>query len=115
MFALIDPRVWAVFAVAIAAAFGSGYLTKAHYAALEVAEERAKIKTVVQTVEKVVTVTDNRRVQVLTARLKASEERAKALAAMIKDEADEKPAAVECRVSDGLRNALNAELSALAR
>jgi hypothetical protein len=115
MFTLIDPRVWAALAIAAMAAFAAGYLTKAHYAAVALAEEKAKVKTVVETVEKVVTVTDGRRVQVLAAKLKASEAKLSALQKMIAEEANEKPAPVECRISDGLRQSINDELSAAAQ
>lgn len=112
MFTLIDPRVWAALALVALAAFAAGYMTKAHYAAIEVAEAEARQKTIVETVEKVVTVTDGRRVQVLTAKLKASEARLSALQKMIAEESNEKPAPVECRISDGLRQSINDELSA---
>ncbi len=111
MFALIDPRVWGLFALSLIAAATAGYLTKAHYAAIELAEAEARKKTIVETVTKVVTVTDTRAVAVLQAKLKKSEARARALADMIKEESDANPADDKCRVSDGLRDELNRQLS----
>ncbi len=111
MFTLIDPKVWAVLIILTASAFVGGYATKAHYAAIEVAEAQARQKTIVQTVEKVVQVSDTRRIQVLTAKLKKSQAQTSALQKMIAEEAHEKPAPVECRISERLLNDINRQLS----
>lgn len=112
MFGLIDPKVWAVLGILTAGAYVGGYATKAYYAAIEVAEAEARQKTVTEVVEKVVTVYDTRRSQVLTAKLKKSEARLQALESMISEEAHANPAPVECRISIGLRDEINNQLSA---
>ncbi len=112
MFTLIDPKVWAVLIILMASAFVGGYATKAHYAAIEVAEAQARQQTIVQTVKKVVEVSDTRRIHVLTAKLKKSEAQASALQKMIAEEAHEKPAPVECRISERLLDDLNRQLTA---
>ena len=111
MFALMSPKLIAALVLLIAASFVSGYLTKTYYAEIELAEERGRIKTKIETVEKVVSVIDTHQVQVLQTKLKKEKARADALAEMIKEEANATPANPDCRVSDRLRESLNAALS----
>lgn len=112
MFALMNPKLIAALVLLVVASFAGGFLTKAYYAEIALAEERGRIKTKVETVEKIVKVTDTHQVQVLQAKLKKEKARADALAEMIKEEANANPPSVDCRVSDRLRESLNAALSA---
>lgn len=111
MFALMSPKLIAALVVLVAASFASGFLTKTYYAEIALAEERGRVKTKIETVEKVVTVLDTRQIQVLQTKLKNEQARANALAEMIKEEANATPANPDCRVSDRLRESINAALS----
>lgn len=112
---LIDTlRFWAVFAISMACASLAGYAYKAHLVAIEQAKEETKQEVVTQTVERVVTVTDDAAVRRLRGALASEQARHASLLASITRERDEKdPVAVaECRISDGLRDQINADLTA---
>lgn len=115
MTAWLDPKLWlAILALAVAS-FAAGWLTKAHYVAVDEAKVEAKQEVITTTVEKVVTVTDDKKVKALQKALSASEARLAELSGRIAEEANERPAAVSCRVSDGLRDALNGDLTGRTR
>lgn len=113
--AWLNPQVWIAAMVLAASAFAAGWMLKAHYVAVDAAKVEGKQEIVTQTVEKVVTVTDEKKVRALQKALTASEERLAALSGKISEEANEKPAAMSCRVSDGLRDEINRDLAGHTR
>jgi len=112
MFALIDPRIWAAFAVSMACAFGVGYGYKAHRVSLEQAATTATVETAQSVVTKTVKVTDKAAVDRLNAQLADMRDRADALETIINEARHASPIpAADCRLPDSVRTAINADLA----
>lgn len=114
MFSLIDPRVWLVFVAALALSFGTGYSYKAYRVSLDTAAVTAKQDTAQQTVTTTVKVTDTAALKRLNQRIADAQARATYLETLINEAANARPPAAvdaDCRLPDGLRDAINADLA----
>jgi hypothetical protein len=98
-------------AVWSAAAFGAGYLTKGHRDSLADAKIEAKQETAATTVKAAATTIDNQALVRLKSALATANSRAETLEQIIKDQANATPPAVTCRLPDGLRDQINADIA----
>lgn len=94
-----------------AMAFGAGYLTKGHRDSLADAKVEAKQETVTTTVKAAAATIDNQALVRLKTALATANTRAATLEQIIKDQANATPPAVTCRLPDGLRDQINADIA----
>lgn len=94
--------------------FIAGYMYKAHQCEIADAQRETKQTTAQTTTDAGVKASDNQGVERLQAKLAATIAQAKALQKQIEDERNARQnvaSAVDCRVSDGLRDEINRNLT----
>lgn len=114
MLAVIDPRVWLAFALAVLLSFFTGYGYKAYRVSLDNAAVTAKQDTAQKITTTTVQATDKTTLNRLTSRLATAEAHASRLETLINEASHARtPAAVDadCRLPDRLRDAINADLA----
>lgn len=94
-----------------ALAFGAGYAYKWHRDSLADAKVEARRETVVATVKAAAAAVDTQALVRLKATLATANTRAAALEQTIKDQSNATPAIAACRLPDGLREQINADLA----
>lgn len=117
MLALIDPRVWIAFIVAVAVSFSGGVLVGYGYHAVKT-EHKADIVEAVQTTTQAITTTtvqakDTKTIARLQARIKAATDKATALEALINEERNNSPIPpADCALPERVRDEINRSLTA---
>lgn len=112
MVPLPNLKLLAAFPVVALAAFASGYAYKSH----KVAVEQASQTTAQTTTTAAVGAVDAQTVKVLQDRLKSQVAYSARLMRMIEEAKNANPAtSASCRIPDGVRDALNADLAPAAR
>jgi hypothetical protein len=106
----LDPRVWAAVALATALGYAGGYATHYLKTAKRDAAVEARQETTQQAATATVTAVDTAAIDALKSKLAASDRRAAALQARIEEYRRANPAPVDCRLPDGLRDAINHHL-----
>lgn len=103
--------VAAAIALSIGAGYTAGYLHHAHVAQIEEAQRVTKQDTIQQAVTTTVTVVDTQAVDTLTKKLADARAKAASLQQLIAEAKNEKPAAIDCRIPERVRDTINAELT----
>lgn len=111
MFTLLNPKIWLVYFVSLAIAYGSGYATCWWKWRAADRERESKQETAQAVTTKTITVTDNQVVNRLTAQLTEIRGQNRRLLELIDEYSVKVPAVDQCRLPDGLRNALNGSLA----
>ncbi len=115
MLALIDPRIWAIGGIVVLVTALGGYATGYSKATRKCEVEKAAIQARVETIEtvvtKTVTVADTHTTDRLRRQLSVERATAASLQAQIEELRNANPAPVECRLPDGLRDAINRSLN----
>lgn len=93
----------------------AGYLYKAHRVAVEHAAHQATQETAQLTAQAGAQAADTIQIDTLKAQLTAANSRAQSLQRRIAELSHANPAATTCRLPDGLRDAINADLAPVAR
>ncbi|RQS39763.1 hypothetical protein DIE01_16250 [Burkholderia sp. Bp8990] len=96
---------------ACAISFGAGYLYRAHVDTVKQASVTAAVKTADAVASAVVATADTKTDATLQKRLNAAQSRAAALQQQIDEARNANPPAADCRLPDGLRDALGAQLA----
>lgn len=108
--AFLDPRVWLALLVAFVAGVATGYGW--HYVRTAKAEAavEARQETTETTVQTTVATVDTAALDALKAKLAVADRRAASLQARIEEYRRANPAPADCRLPDGLRDAINHDL-----
>jgi hypothetical protein len=106
----LDPRVWVALALATALGYAGGYATHYLKAAKRDAAVEARQETTQQVTTAAVTVVDTAAIDALKSKLAVSDRRAATLQARIEEYRSANPSPVDCRLPDGLRDAINHHL-----
>lgn len=93
----------------------SGYLFKSHRVAVEQAAREATQDTAQATAQAGAQAADTIQIDTLKSQLAAANSRANSLQRRIAELSNANPAATTCRLPDGLRDAINADLAPVAR
>lgn len=89
----------------------AGYLYKWHRVSVELAAQAATQNAAQTTTDAAAIATDTVQIDTLTSKLAAAKERESALQRRIAELSNAKPAALTCRLPDGLRESINADLA----
>jgi len=113
---LMAPKVAGAWAASVVVAFACGYGTKAYWVSIEKAKQHGAQTTVTTTTTAAVTATDNLQISALNARLAQAAVTQQQLLKMIQEARHANNAdGVNCRIPDGVRDAINADLATGAR
>lgn len=113
----LQRLLWSILAFLIWSllTFGAGYLYKGHRDSVADAAVGTKQVAVTTTVKAAATTIDTTAVDRLKGQLANANARAATLQQIIKGQSDATPAAPTCRLTDGLREQINADLAAGSR
>lgn len=118
MFGLTPQAVitrMAVFLIWSLVCMTSGYVYKAHRVAVELAAHQATQDTAQATAQAGAQASDTIQIDTLKSQLAAANSRANSLQRRIAELSNANPPALACRLPDGLRDAINADLATVAR
>jgi hypothetical protein len=96
---------------ACAISFGAGYLYRAHVDSVKTATQTAVVKTADKLASAVVATADTKTDATLQRKLSAANARAASLQQQIEAARNANPAPADCRLPDGLRDALSRDLA----
>lgn len=94
---------------------GTGYLYKGHRVAIAEAERNATQQAATTTATAATTAVDTQALSKMQNALAAAKTKAATLEQLLKAQSHATPAPVDCRLNDGLRDQINADLAAGAR